>query len=675
MEMPRIGTRSTNKDVRPAHKYGLDKKVRAEQQKARDDKKAAKEKAQAKAAGKDKKNLEDLAAFEDKQREQDIADAETVNRPADRPLKPRPPPEKGADTAVIGGADIAPKARTPAEEDVDMAVIGGAAIAPKTLTPAEEDVDMGSARPLKPRTPAKEDGDLPAGAAAGHSSGYDSDAFKPNGKDSSSEESELEPELDNSDEEPASPKPKKKKHRKSTSRADIRASRTTQDSTGTPATPSEEDNGKKRKATEKTSETKKKAKIIKKKAGLDKKAVKKSKGPAGNEADDDSMVAPGGPALDDDLDEEVERPKKGKKQKGVPAAPPLIIQPIAAKAPTRKALRNGAATWNLNHLPRGTSDEFTSEVIPLVRELAGAVPPWAALNVEQIQGVVDRVYGKGKHTVTLEGPWYGLVSYRMNDWHNKFAAQALKGMDVLVESYGVKAGDGSDSELSGGEESDVHPVTPTAPAPDPVSAAAENTTDDSVTNAPKPFVLDTPEGVRDFVKWALQRHDNGTMAFQWKTWGNGIDKKGFLQSHLIRYTFAYHLSCLAAIPGSYPRSQAPAIGALLLSMQAVEHALNLWKTGVYVNTHGNSTHFSVENWGDCVGPADQRTGERKLVRRATKYVTTVQKWKKEQQWDELITAASEFVEVGRKRGAASRSASEASGDELVPEEDVIILSD
>ncbi|KAJ7465533.1 hypothetical protein FB451DRAFT_1179016 [Mycena latifolia] len=164
--------------------------------------------------------------------------------------------------------------------------------------------------------------------------------------------------------------------------------------------------------------------------------------------------------------------------------------------------------------------------------------------------------------------------------------------------------------------------------------------------------------------------------------GTGLDKKGFLQSHLIRCTFAYHLSCLAAIPGAYPRSQAPAIGVLLLSMQAtrliirqVERALNLWKTGVYVNTHGNSTHFSVENWGDCVGPADQRTGERKLVRRATKYVTTVQKWKKEQQWDELITAASEFVEVGRKRGAASRSASEASGDELVPEEDVIILSD
>ncbi|KAJ7484307.1 hypothetical protein FB451DRAFT_1392871 [Mycena latifolia] len=156
----------------------------------------------------------------------------------------------------------------------------------------------------------------------------------------------------------------------------------------------------------------------------------------------------------------------------------------------------------------------------------------------------------------------GTVGYRMNDWHNKFAAQALKG----IRSFQVER----NPMLTPLLLPRIHPICPG------------------------------------------------------------------LQSHLIRYTFAYYLSCLAAIPGASPRSQAPAIGALLLSMQAVERALNLWKTGVYVNTHGHSTHFSVESWGDCVGPADQLTGERKLGRRATKYVTTVQKWKKEHQWDDGI---------------------------------------
>ncbi|KAJ7922457.1 hypothetical protein B0H13DRAFT_2317500 [Mycena leptocephala] len=48
------------------------------------------------------------------------------------------------------------------------------------------------------------------------------------------------------------------------------------------------------------------------------------------------------------------------------------------------------------------------------------------------------------------------------------------------------------------------------------------------------FKLDTPEGIAAFVAWALQpRASTGTMAFHWKTWGNGVDKKGFLQSYLI----------------------------------------------------------------------------------------------------------------------------------------------
>lgn len=49
--------------------------------------------------------------------------------------------------------------------------------------------------------------------------------------------------------------------------------------------------------------------------------------------------------------------------------------------------------------------------------------------------------------------------------------------------------------------------------------------------------------------------------------------QGFLQSYLIVYTYAYHLSCLEIIPGGYTRLEAPAIGALLMSAQAVRLTL------------------------------------------------------------------------------------------------------
>lgn len=145
------------------------------------------------------------------------------------------------------------------------------------------------------------------------------------------------------------------------------------------------------------------------------------------------MVLPGGPALDNDPEEHVERPKTGKKKKGVPTevsrfdlsdriGPVLTlphlsstfqslitIHPAPPRPLTAKEVRGGAAKWTLKHLPGGTSSEFTDELVPLAIELAGSLPPWTKLTVKHVQDVVDRVYGADKHEVTTEGPWFGLV--------------------------------------------------------------------------------------------------------------------------------------------------------------------------------------------------------------------------------------------------------------------------
>ncbi|KAJ6570029.1 hypothetical protein B0H10DRAFT_2237989 [Mycena sp. CBHHK59/15] len=447
--------------------------------------------------------------------------------------------------------------------------------------------------------------------------------------------------------------PKKKKKKQVTSRADIIAARHTQDPPGTPAVAVAEDNRKKRKSKDKdVKKARKKAKLTKKKSGLEKSKSLGDRGAPAAPADDDSMVAPGGPAVDDDPDEHVERPKTGKKKKGIPTTPLIAIQVVAPRPPTRREQRGGTNKWTLKHLPAG-------------------------LTVKKIQDIVDRVYGEGKHEVAPDSAWVGLIGYRLSDWRSGIATQAIKAIDALIDTYDDDSDDdieAGSNDIEAGSDPSVIP-----PAADAAPAVAEDAVAPS--GAPKAlkFAFNTPEGIAAFIKWALQSHaESGTMAFHWKTWGNGVDKKGFLQSHLIVYTFAYHLACLAAIPGGYPRLDAPPIGVLLLSAQAVHRALQFWQTGEYVNPQKTSSHFSIDNWGDTVINATGHVEKRgKLVRRATKFFGSLQKWD-EARWKELKAAAAQWVEVpGRKRAGSSRSASEAGDDDAMLSDDdaVMVLSD
>lgn len=77
---------------------------------------------------------------------------------------------------------------------------------------------------------------------------------------------------------------------------------------------------------------------------------------------------------------------------------------------TQKEARGGDKKWQLKHLPsREIADTFTSVIIPCAREKAGALKPWESLSVKQVQDLVDEVYGEGKHEVTEDNVWFGLV--------------------------------------------------------------------------------------------------------------------------------------------------------------------------------------------------------------------------------------------------------------------------
>ena len=54
---------------------------------------------------------------------------------------------------------------------------------------------------------------------------------------------------------------------------------------------------------------------------------------------------------------------------------------------------------------------FTNHVVPLSKARAGEqVHTWSELSVQQIQDIIDEVYGEGTHTVVRNDAWSGLVS-------------------------------------------------------------------------------------------------------------------------------------------------------------------------------------------------------------------------------------------------------------------------
>jgi hypothetical protein len=79
---------------------------------------------------------------------------------------------------------------------------------------------------------------------------------------------------------------------------------------------------------------------------------------------------------------------------------------------TQQEARGGTKKWKLENLPTGTSEAFTSQLVPLAKGLAGSLSPWKSLSREQIQKLVDNIYGSGEYSVQ-DGPmdpWTPLVS-------------------------------------------------------------------------------------------------------------------------------------------------------------------------------------------------------------------------------------------------------------------------
>ena len=77
-----------------------------------------------------------------------------------------------------------------------------------------------------------------------------------------------------------------------------------------------------------------------------------------------------------------------------------------------KPVEEAEKKWKLEHLPKGTSNAFTNQLVPLAKSLAGSLSPWEGLSKEQVQKLVDKIYGSAQYTVqdAPMDPWGPLVS-------------------------------------------------------------------------------------------------------------------------------------------------------------------------------------------------------------------------------------------------------------------------
>ncbi|KAK2459268.1 hypothetical protein APHAL10511_008713, partial [Amanita phalloides] len=219
-----------------------------------------------------------------------------------------------------------------------------------------------------------------------------------------------------------------------------------------------------------------------------------------------------------------------------------------------KEARNGDKNWKLTHLPDHTQTEslFKTIVMTEVHKKVGILKPWAMLGVEDVQAIIEQTFpGKG-YKVAEDNAWYQLMKACLESWHNHFVTNAMQTIKGLLESNNLTTPESIVKEVKLHLDSTELKVTP--------------------------------------------EYTYKTFQYQWSQWNEDpTQRRGFGQSDLVLYTFAVsHLTYLSKIEIEDLMNERP-IGALILLMQAVGWAFELWKMGVLPKT---PPKFSKENFGD-----------------------------------------------------------------------------
>ncbi|KAF8881515.1 hypothetical protein CPB84DRAFT_1851568 [Gymnopilus junonius] len=339
--------------------------------------------------------------------------------------------------------------------------------------------------------------------------------------------------------------------------------------------------------------------------------------------EEDLMVCMGGFVGDEETDD-VEHLALSSLMKTSKKLLPSIIKVTKAKsgppARMKKDAHGGARKARESNLPDGAAEDFRNKVTPKVQILAGTMPSaWKGLSVPQIQSLVDEVYGAGTHTVKHDSPWWDLVSYRLSDWRSHFVKHAR----IAVTNH-MAVFDYAEEEY-------------------------------------------TKEDLAKYGSWEVNDEDDMR-----------VKRKGCFQNELILYTLANtHFSEFEDIPDPQDiyDDEMP-IGALILALQAVEHAFKFWTTGEFVED--SRLKFNANTYDDlleCKKKPDRSVKE-VLTCRSSLYLPSVQSLEKKH-WVSIFKAASAILgqsKVGKKKKGHSKSASSAASSEVELEESMPVFT-
>ncbi|KAJ7936187.1 hypothetical protein B0H13DRAFT_2453007 [Mycena leptocephala] len=425
---------------------------------------------------------------------------------------------------------------------------------------------------------------------------------------------------DDSDDDEESSAPRGRPKKTKTRRDDISAQRRTIAQSGTPKiTNLKRKASPKQKAAKKTKKSKKSGLAPVPRRGTSSASGRSSRMAVDTEDDNDNMVRPGGPALDDDPHEYVEVGKK-KKKHGKPAQSDYIAISRPPKAPTLKDLRNGATKWTLDHLPEGARAKFRELMTPLAYVHMGQHPdPWGNFTDDETQSLIVKDF---RIATTVSR------TFRGRAW--------IEEQIKREEEQEAKDSEGTDD-----------------PDADPAFTADGS------------FNFKTPEGIAAFVKF-FTTEVNHTCPFHWKRWGGGVEKEGLFENEIILYTFAYHIMTIVHLPSNiFPDSDYKhPIGALILCIQAVDRALRTWSTGEYIAPTGkSSSNFSKDHYADTTKMV---SGQYKKHKRSGKFVPTIENFD-DAQWQSFFNITEKFVDRTQKPSRSRSSSMDV--DRLVIESD------
>ncbi|OCH84065.1 hypothetical protein OBBRIDRAFT_839991 [Obba rivulosa] len=261
------------------------------------------------------------------------------------------------------------------------------------------------------------------------------------------------------------------------------------------------------------------------------------------------------------------------------------------KKPRAVRRRDGETTKQkkpkTSDIPERLRTRFCNVMVPLAREYVGTLRPWVNASAAEVQQLYLKTYPQeqGLPEDGVIDLFRTLITFRITDWRSKFGAAALNAVKAIISN--------------------------------------------------NPEDLNSPELIGEYIHFELRDHEK-MCPYLWREWRKDrAVRAGKFQSKLILRTFSTHLNVLVSISVSIAPSDKRPVGALILSILAVERALNMWTTGECKVPPGSLGHFSIDYWNDRT---EYKNGEYKNNKKASRYFKAVDLLK-DQDWDDIFKGA------------------------------------